>query len=132
MMRRALVSRAVSVTGVVLGLLSIPLIAQAPAPSESQLTSTDDWSIEKHRLLARIIQRQIGVKDGWQAPRTAWGHPDLAGAWTSDSVHGVPRERPQELGNRLFVSKRGRTHTRRQAPRRADAIAPCAVSEPSG
>jgi hypothetical protein len=102
---RALVSRAVSVTAVVLGLLSIPLIAQAPAPSESQLTSTDDWSIEKHRLLARIIQRQIGVKDGWQTPRTAWGHPDLAGAWTSDSVHGVPRERPQELGNRLFVSE---------------------------
>ena len=79
-MHRALVSRAVVVMGLALGLLSISLIAQAPAPSESQMTSTDDWSIEKHRLLARIIQRQIGVKEGWQAPRTAWGHPELAGA----------------------------------------------------
>jgi hypothetical protein len=105
MTHRAFVSFAVSVTVAALGLLSIPLIAQGPSPSESALTSSDDWSLEKHRMMARIIQRQIGVKEGWRAPRTAWGHPELAGAWTSDSVHGIPRERPTELGNRMFVTE---------------------------
>jgi hypothetical protein len=105
MMHRVLVSVAVSATVAVLGLISVPLIAQGPSSSESDLTATDGWSLEKHRNLARLIQRQIGVKDGWQAPRTAWGHPDLTGAWTSDSVHGVPRERPVALGNRLFVTE---------------------------
>ena len=52
-----------------------------------------------------VIQRQIGVKDGWQPPRTAWGHPNLTGAWTSDSVHGIPRERPVAQGNRVFVTE---------------------------
>jgi hypothetical protein len=102
MTHRALVSVAVSATITVVGLISVQLIAQSPRPAEAELTSTDEWNIEKHRALARIIQRQIGVKDGWQAPRTAWGHPEVAGAWTSDGVHGIPRERPVALGTRMF------------------------------
>jgi hypothetical protein len=27
--------------------------------------------------------------------RTPWGHPDLQGVWTSDSVTGIPLERPR-------------------------------------
>jgi hypothetical protein len=105
MMTHRFASAAVSATVAVLGLVSAPLIAQNPSVSESDLTATDGWNLEKHRALARIIQRQIGVKDGWQAPRTAWGHPDLTGAWTSDSVHGVPRERPVAQGTRMFVTE---------------------------
>ena len=25
----------------------------------------------------------------WKAPRTAWGHPDLEGVWTSDDMRSV-------------------------------------------
>ena len=105
MTRRALISVIASGILAAAGFVSAPLIAQGPSFSESDLTATEGWNLEKHRTLARILQRQIGVKDGWQAPRTTWGHPDLTGAWTSDSVHGVPRERPTAQGTRMFVTE---------------------------
>jgi hypothetical protein len=36
----------------------------------------------------------VTPKDNYNAPRTAWGHPDFQGTWTSDSVMGVPIEKP--------------------------------------
>jgi hypothetical protein len=105
MPHRALVSVAVSATITLVGFISVQLIAQSHTAPEAELTSSDGWSLDKHRALARIIQGQIGVKEGWQPPRTAWGHPELAGAWTSDSVHGVPRERPVAQGTRMFVTE---------------------------
>jgi len=35
-------------------------------------------------------------------PRTPWGDPDLQGVWSSDDTSGIPRERPQNLGSRLY------------------------------
>jgi hypothetical protein len=40
----------------------------------------------------------------WKAPRTAWGHPDLEGIWTTDDMRGVPLSRPQQFGNRMYLS----------------------------
>ncbi len=40
------------------------------------------------------------VDPGWQAPRTSWGHPDLSGIWTTDDMLSVPRQRPEEFGDR--------------------------------
>jgi hypothetical protein len=41
------------------------------------------------------------VKDSsWRAPRTAWGHPDLEGVWTSDDMRSVPTQRPAAMGTR--------------------------------
>jgi len=41
------------------------------------------------------------VKDpSWKAPRTAWGHPDLEGIWTSDDMRGIPTSRPAAQGDR--------------------------------
>jgi hypothetical protein len=102
---RPFVSVAVAASIAALGIISVPVIAQGPYSAESGLTASDGWSLDKHRALARIIARQIGVKEGWRGPRTAWGHPDLTGAWTSDSVHGIPRERPVAQGNRMFVGE---------------------------
>ena len=36
----------------------------------------------------------------WKAPRTAWGHPDLEGTWTSDDMRGIPMSRPAAQGER--------------------------------
>src|SRR5690606_23887347 len=38
----------------------------------------------------------------YQVPRTADGHPDLAGFWTNASF--TPLERPQSLGNKAFYT----------------------------
>ena len=35
---------------------------------------------------------QSGAAEGWKAPRTAWGDPDLQGVWTSATL--TPLERP--------------------------------------
>ena len=36
----------------------------------------------------------------WKAPRTAWGHPDLDGVWTSDDMRGTPTSRQAAMGTR--------------------------------
>ena len=38
----------------------------------------------------------VTPKSDYKAPRTPWGHPDFQGIWTSDSVMGVPVEKPIE------------------------------------
>jgi hypothetical protein len=46
--------------------------------------------------------RRIDPK--WKAPRTAWGHPDLEGIWTTDDMRGVPMSRPQQFGTRVYLT----------------------------
>jgi hypothetical protein len=40
----------------------------------------------------------------WTAPRTAWGHPDLEGIWTTDDMRGVPTSRPAQYGTRMYLT----------------------------
>jgi hypothetical protein len=44
------------------------------------------------------------VNPHWKAPRTAWGHPDLEGIWTTDDMRGVPMSRQPQFGTRLYMS----------------------------
>ena len=37
---------------------------------------------------------------GWVPPKTAWGHPDLQGVWTSDDMRSVPTQRPDSFAGR--------------------------------
>ena len=42
----------------------------------------------------------------YEAPRTSWGEPDLQGIWTSNSSHGIPLERPDDVaGDELTVEE---------------------------
>ena len=43
-----------------------------------------------------------GAPIPYTTPRTPWGDPDLQGVWSSDDTAGIPRERPANLGNRLY------------------------------
>src|SRR5437667_10596851 len=36
--------------------------------------------------------------------KTPWGDPDISGAWTSDDMRGVPRERGSDFGTRRYLS----------------------------
>jgi hypothetical protein len=40
----------------------------------------------------------------WTSPRTPWGDPDIEGVWTSDSVRGIPTQRPAELAGKAELS----------------------------
>src|SRR2546425_7864417 len=40
-------------------------------------------------------QAQDEASKGSRPGRTPWGHPNLQGVWTSDSVMGVPFEKPR-------------------------------------
>ena len=37
-------------------------------------------------------------------PRTPWGDPDFQGSWTTDDVIGIPLQRPQNFGDRLYLN----------------------------
>jgi hypothetical protein len=43
-----------------------------------------------------------GPAINYTTPKTPWGDPDLQGVWSSDDTSGIPRERPVELGTRLY------------------------------
>jgi hypothetical protein len=60
---------------------------------------------------------------GYKAPRTAHGHPDLQGSWTNATL--TPVERPAMLGNKLVLSEvEAAAMERQMAQRMAAADAP--------
>lgn len=57
-------------------------------------------------ILALAFGALLGMaslaQDGYVAPRTEWGHPDLQGVWNFSS--NVPMQRPQRFGDRQFMT----------------------------
>ncbi len=51
-------------------------------------------------------------------PRTPWGDADLQGTWTSEPEYGVPFERPQEFGERMWLTDKEFTERLAQAQQR--------------
>jgi hypothetical protein len=89
----------------VLGLLgSVPGASAQGVDATSRAQTPATWTLEQHQELARRLAAHIRVPKDWTPARTPWGHPDFAGAWTSDGVHGIPRERPAEIGTRMFLT----------------------------
>lgn len=90
------------------GLLAIgtilPPALVAQGASSTAAHDRSSWNIERHLDLVRALRQHLGIDDRWTAPKTAWGHPDFEGAWTSDAVHGVPRDRPAPFGERMFLN----------------------------
>src|SRR5262245_59819120 len=57
------------------------------------------------RTPAPITAPSDGTPVAFAVPRTPWGDPALQGVWSSDDTSGIPRERPKELGNNLWLSE---------------------------
>jgi hypothetical protein len=49
-------------------------------------------------------QAAARIDPNWAPPKTAWGHPDLQGIWTTDDMRGIPQQRPQEFGTRQYLT----------------------------
>ena len=57
---------------------------------------------------------------GWSVPRTAWGDPDITGAWPVDHLAHTPRQRPQTMGTRAQLTQEEYDAILRQAQRQID------------
>ena len=69
-------------------------VAQVPAPRTAAPVRPEDLPQTK-RPTAKAAK-------GWTPPRTAWGDPDIAGAYTNSDESGIPFERPAQFeGRRL-------------------------------
>ena len=44
---------------------------------------------------ADVAGQTLEAADGWAAPRTPWGDPDLQGTWTNTTT--TPLERPDDI-----------------------------------
>ena len=44
------------------------------------------------------------ASEGYVAPRTAWGDPDLQGRWPIDRLNGTPVQRPESFGDRRYLT----------------------------
>ena len=52
--------------------------------------------------LAPAAAAQPASPENWEAPRTAWGAPDIGGIWNSSTV--TPLQRPESLGDQAFLT----------------------------
>src|ERR1044072_6376236 len=86
MSKRVLVSSLVAVAG--LGLASFSVSGQSQSAPPLFITAFNG-----------------GAPIPYTVPKTPWGDPDLQGVWSSDDTSGIPRERPKDLGNNLYLSE---------------------------
>ena len=56
----------------------------------------------------------------YSPPRTAWGDPDLQGIWPGTDMVGVPFERPEQFGTRLFLTDAELKARQAQAEKQAE------------
>ena len=58
---------------------------------------------------------------GWVAPRTPWGDPDLEGIWPSNEMLGTPLERPTTFGERNVLTEEEFAARESQSQRQSQA-----------
>jgi acetyl-CoA C-acetyltransferase len=74
----------------------VPAIALAQAPAAAKPSETRQVPAETTAAARK--------NKNWAPPKTAWGHPDLQGIWTSDDMRSVPTSRPGAMAGRTTVT----------------------------
>jgi hypothetical protein len=80
-----------------LGALSPMLVVAISLPASAQDAGG------QREVPAELTAASV-VDSDWTAPTTSWGHPSLEGVWTTDDMRSVPRERPEEYGERQSLT----------------------------
>ena len=71
---------------------AITAVSSLPSPAAAQAAGSAE---------AKAAAR---LDPSWAPPRTAWGHPDLQGIWTTDDMRGIPQQRAAEFGTRQHLT----------------------------
>jgi len=53
----------------------------------------------------RLVPAEQTIDPGYEAPRTSWGDPLIAGHWSTDDMRGIGTTRPEEYGERESLSE---------------------------
>ena len=75
--------------------------AQAQTPNT---TAQRAQPIRPDEVPKRKRAAPIPPRGTYKAPRTAWGDPDIAGAYNNSDESGIPLERPDEFAGRTLAS----------------------------
>ena len=70
-------------------------------------------------------QAPRAAADTWTPPQTLWGHPDLQGIWTNETI--TPFERPSELAGQQFLTEEEASQLEQQTAQKiaaADGTSP--------
>jgi hypothetical protein len=87
---------------------------QARPPSAEEIAQ-----LPEDRRVPAEQTAALAKNPNWKAPRTSWGHPAIAGTWSTDDMRGIPRDRPQALGTQeslpqeQFLARAVQQHTGR-------------------
>ena len=83
-------------------------------------------------VAALVLPAAAGAQDGSEAPRTAWGDPDLQGIWNNATL--TPFQRPVEMGDQeFFTEEEAAGLEQRTANRNAELLdAPAQRTEAGG
>jgi hypothetical protein len=79
-------------------------------------------------IAAGVAIAQSPAASRGSLPRTPWGDPDLQGTWTTDDTIGVPIERPQALGDKLFLTDEDLAQRARQQEEARRKVAEAAAA----
>jgi hypothetical protein len=60
------------------------------------------------------------AKGSYSPPKTSWGDPDLQGIWPGTDMVGVPFERPEQFGSRLYLTDAELQERQKQAARQQE------------
>jgi hypothetical protein len=89
----------VAVLALVVGVVSVTVAGQAPAPSGSQTAKPE---IQKAPAAAALDKAWKTATKDWKVSRTAWGEPDLQGVWSYATT--TPLSLPDGQANRLLTA----------------------------
>jgi hypothetical protein len=85
---------------------------------------------EEHAAAPALVVTAFGGKAAprYGTHRLSWGEPDLQGVWSSDDTAGIPLQRPEKLGNQLYLTEQEYAERAKQVARGVDQAENAAVS----
>jgi hypothetical protein len=103
------------VAGLAAAFAPVALLGQAPTSGAPRALSPElealnppvpaGLELSESRRVPAEQKAAAYVDTKWAAPRTSWGHPSLAGTWSTDDMRGIPLDRPEALGTSEFLGE---------------------------